>query len=114
MLLVERNDMIQHLSAAAAHPSLGDSVLPGAPDARSNRLDPARLQKLTHFATEFGVADIAVRTGPRQGFPQLLYDPIAGRVRGGIEVKDTAPLQKLRSSASPSKIKKLGLRRNIL
>ena len=26
MSLMERNDMIQHLSAAAAHPSLGDSV----------------------------------------------------------------------------------------
>ena len=56
MSLMERNDMIQHLSAAAAHPSLGDSVLPGTPDARPNRLDPARLQKLTHLAAEFGVA----------------------------------------------------------
>jgi hypothetical protein len=95
MSLMERNDVIQHLSSAAAHPSLGDSVLPGTPETRPNRLDPARLQKLTHFAAEFGVAveqDIAVRTGPRQGLPQLLNDPIAGWVRRGIEVKDAATL----------------------
>ena len=95
MSLMERNDMIQHLPAAAAHPSLGDSVLPGTPDARPNRLDPARLQKLTHLAAALGVAvesEIAVGTGPRQGLPPWLYDPIAGRVRGGIEVKEAAPL----------------------
>ena len=89
MSLMERNDMIQHLSAAAAHPSLGDSVLPGTPDARPNRLDPARLQKLTHLAAEFGVAveqDIPVWAGPRQGLPQLLYDPIGRWVRRSIEV----------------------------
>lgn len=85
MSLMERNDVIQHLSAAAAHPSLGDSVLPGTPDARPNRLDPARLQKLTHIAAEFGVAvelgyigtgratagppAIAVRSNRRLGVP---------------------------------------------
>jgi hypothetical protein len=95
MSLMERNDMIQHLATAAAHPPLCDSVLPRTPDARPHHLDPARLQQITHLAAEFGVAveqDIAVRAGQRQRLPQLLYDPIAGRVRRGIEMKDATPL----------------------
>src|SRR5262249_25457213 len=54
--LVERNDMIQHLATAAAHPSPGDSVLPRTPHARPNSLNPARLQKVIHLAAEQGVA----------------------------------------------------------
>jgi hypothetical protein len=56
MSLMKRNDMIQHLSAAAAHPSLCDSVLLGTPDARNNSLDPTRFQELTHLAAELGIA----------------------------------------------------------
>ena len=84
MSLMERNDVIQHLAAAAAYPPLGDSVLPRTPEARPNRLEPARLQERTYLAAEFGVAveqDIAVWTGPRQGLPQLSYDLIARWMR---------------------------------
>jgi hypothetical protein len=52
-------------------------------------LDPARSQEVSHLAAELGVAVeqyIPVLAGQRQRLPQLLYDPIARRVRRDIEM----------------------------
>src|SRR6516162_3784083 len=42
MSLVQRDHVIQHLTAYAPYPSLGGSVLPRAANARPDSLDPAR------------------------------------------------------------------------
>lgn len=55
MLLVQRDDGIQHLAAAAAHPAFRYSVLPRASDARADGLNLARLQERQHIAAELGV-----------------------------------------------------------
>jgi len=44
------------------------------------------------------VDDEAVGMAARQHIPQLLYDPIAGRVRRGIEMKDATPLMSVLST----------------
>jgi hypothetical protein len=51
------NDVIQHLSAAAAHPSLTDSLLPRTPH--------ARLQKLTHSGAKLGIRQVGPPTAQR-------------------------------------------------
>ncbi len=56
MSLIERNDVIQHLAAAAAHPSLCGSILPRTPDAGPNGLDAALLQEVPHGTAELGIA----------------------------------------------------------
>lgn len=95
MSLVQRDDVIQHLMAAAANPSFHDSVLPGTSNACPNGLDPARLQELAHFAAELAVAveqDVSVWTWQRQRLPQLLDNPVAGWMCRRIEMENPAPL----------------------
>jgi hypothetical protein len=45
MSFVQRDDVIQHLTSAAANPSFRDSVLPGTANACPNGVDPARAFK---------------------------------------------------------------------
>ena len=83
MSLVQWDHVIQHLTAYAPHPSFRDSVFPWTANARPDSLDPARFQKGTHLGAEFAVTiedDVAVRAWKRQGFSELLQNPIARRV----------------------------------
>ena len=48
VVLVHDDHVIQHLSASAADPSLGDPILPRAPKSRSLRLDSKILDRLSH------------------------------------------------------------------
>jgi hypothetical protein len=92
MLLIEGNDMIKYLAASTADPALRDSVLPRAPNTRANRLDAACLEEFPYIPAELGVMveqDIPVAARKRQSLPQLLHDPIAGGMRGGIEMQDS-------------------------
>src|SRR5271169_2159026 len=80
MLLVQRNDMIEHFAASTADPALSDSVLPGAPSTGANKSNVTGFQKLENIAAEFGVAveeDVPVATGKRQSVAQLSHDLIA-------------------------------------
>ena len=89
MLLIEGNDVIECLAANISDPTLRDSVLPRAPNTRTNRLDAAGLEKLAYIATELGVTieqDIPVAARKRQSLSQLLRDPIGGGMRRGIEM----------------------------
>ena len=51
MLLIEGNDVVECLAANISDPTLRDSVLPRAPNTRTNRLDAAGLEKLAYIAT---------------------------------------------------------------
>lgn len=45
MWLVQRNDMVEHLAAATAHPAFRDTVLPGCLDTGSFGCQAGRLQE---------------------------------------------------------------------
>ena len=95
VLFIQRNDMIQHLAAATADPALGYAVLPRSAYARANGLETAGLEKPAYIAAELRVTvehDVLVATGKRQSLPELLDDPIAGRMRRGIEMQNSPPI----------------------
>jgi len=60
---VQRDHVIQHLPADALDPSLGDAVLPGAPNPGPNDFQSAVLQKGVGVAAEFAVVVEHVRIG---------------------------------------------------
>jgi hypothetical protein len=89
MSLVQRDHVIQHLTADAPHPSFRDSVLPRTANACPDSFDPARFQKAEHLCAELAVTikdDVAVWAWKRQGLSELLQNPIARRMRGGVEM----------------------------
>ena len=94
MLFVQRDHMVQDLSATASDPSFGGSILPGRLDARPFWFQTRRLQKRNHVSIEFRIAvqdDVTVWTSFRKGLAQLLDDPLRSRVAGHVEVRDPAP-----------------------
>ena len=89
MLIVQRDDVIEHFAANTAHPALCHSILLRALNTGANRFDGTRLQKLHNSPAELGVMveqDVAVGTGKRQSLAQLLSDPVAGRMLRDVEV----------------------------
>jgi len=93
MSLIQRDYVIRHLPATTANPALRDSVLPWTPDACANRFYAACLQELDDITAEFGIPvqyNVALGTGQGERLSQLLYDPLARRVRRGVEVQNTA------------------------
>ena len=64
MLLIQRDDIVEHLSAATSDPPLRNSVLRGDLNARPLRLQSGRSQQIHDFVVEFRVVvkeHIAVR-----------------------------------------------------
>jgi hypothetical protein len=53
MLFVKRIDMIKNLAAAASHPALGDTILPGRLNARSLRRQPVDFKNLMTSESNF-------------------------------------------------------------
>ena len=93
MSLIQRDYVIRHLPAQTSNPALRDSVLPWTPDACANGFNAARLQELDDITAELGVPvqyNVALGTGQGERLSQLLYDPLARRVRRGVEVQNTA------------------------
>src|SRR6266567_4056034 len=89
--LIQRDYVIGHLAATTSNPALRDSVLPRAPDARANGFNAARLQELDNIAAEFSIPvkdNLPVKTGQRESFAQLLYDPLARRMLRNVEVEN--------------------------
>src|SRR5215471_21850069 len=80
MSLVQRDHVIQHLTAYAPHPSFRHSVLPRTANARPDHFDPTRFQKATHLAWR------------GQGLSKLLQNPIARRMPSGVEMENTTPM----------------------
>jgi len=78
VLFVQRNDVVQDLSPAAADPSFRDAILPGRLDARLPGLQTRCLQKGDDIAIEFRIAvedDVTIWAGFGKRLPQLLHDP---------------------------------------
>src|SRR4030095_15257150 len=95
MSLVQRDHVIQHLTAYAPHPSFRDSVLPRTANACPDSFDSARFQKAEHLGAELAVTikhDVAVWAWKRQNLSELLQNPIARRMRGGVEMENAAPM----------------------
>ncbi len=93
MRLIQRDHVIRHLAATTSNPALRDSVLPWTPDAGANGFKAARLQELHDSAAECGIPvqyNVPLGTGQGERLSQLLYDPLARRVRRGVEVHNTA------------------------
>jgi len=93
MSLIQWDYVIRHLPATTANPALRDSVLPWTPDACANGFYAACLQELDYITAEFGIPvqyNVPLGTGQGERLSQLLYDPLARRVRGGVEVHNTA------------------------
>jgi len=92
MLLVQNDDIVQ----ATAHPAFRHAVLPRRLHTRSFGLQPRRLQEGDEIGIEFLVVvkdGVSIGTGLRKGFPQLLDDPLRGRVTDHVEVEDpTTPV----------------------
>src|SRR5215469_5989417 len=77
------------------HPSFRDSVLPSTANAPPDSFDPARFQKAAHLAAELAVTikdHVAVSAWKRQCLSKLLQNPIARRMRGGVERENAAPM----------------------
>ena len=92
MSLVGRNHVVEQLTAAASHPSLRDSVLPGACN-RTSQWRNAHCANLGwHFESVFGVLiehDESGDVGMWEGISELLSCPDTGWMSGDIEVQDT-------------------------
>ena len=87
-------DVIQHLSADAADPSLGDRVLPGRPVRRLRRLDAERPNGRDYGGAELGVAiedEKAWSLVERERLPKLLDNPGRSRPLRHREVHHAAP-----------------------
>jgi hypothetical protein len=95
VLFIQRNDMVQYLAAANCRPSA--QPLRFATDCArcANGLETTGLEKPEYFTAELRVTvenDVPVATGKRQSLPELLDDPIAGRVRRDIEMQNPPPI----------------------
>jgi len=93
VLRIERDQVIQDLTATTADPTFRHSVLARASEARSYRLDSATPQKLEDFVAEFRIPvenHVSIRARQREGLAQLLQDPVAGGMCTGVEMQDSA------------------------
>ena len=87
MSLIQRDHVIRHFPATTFNPALRDSVLPWTPNACANGFYAARLQELDDITAEFGIPvqyNVPLGTGQGERLSQLLYDPLARRVRRGL------------------------------
>ena len=93
--LVHRNDVIEQITAAAFHPALGHSVLPGTPDRGSHAGDSQGANGRPYFQAVFLIVikqqELRGRF-VRKRFSQLLRDPTAGGMTGDVEVRNLSPV----------------------
>ncbi len=92
MLFVQRDDMVESLSAAASTQRSRSPVLPRRLQACALRLQASSLQKGNHIGSEFRfvVEDGMTMTSLGKRFPQLLHQPISGRMTSDVEMQNPA------------------------
>ena len=93
MVFVEYDDMVEQIATTTADEAFRNSVLPWALKAGSLGLDTEALDRIDYMVTEVRPAikyEIAWCRVVRKCLPQLLDHPLAGRMPGHVEVKDTA------------------------
>ena len=96
MLVAQRDHVIEKLPAHGAHPPFGDSVLPRSADARSFGLKAGRLQERHDVPVELRIPvhdHVAVGTGVRKCFAQLLNHPLRARGKKGGRPKEATKKQ---------------------
>ena len=89
MSFIQRDDLIQDLSATTSNPSLRGSILPGGLEARPLRFQTRRLQKRNDGGIEFRIAvqdQITVWANLRESLAQLLDDPLRTRMSRHVEM----------------------------
>jgi hypothetical protein len=90
MLFVERNHVVEYLSATRFHPAFGDTVLPGSLNARLLWLQTRDFQEGDDFRVDLRVAvqdDVTIRTSFGEGLTQLLDDHSAVGCRVTLKCK---------------------------
>ena len=95
VFFVHWDDMVEDLTAAAANPSFGGSVLPWRLNARSFWLKSGGLQERNHIDVEDRIViqnGVAIGSRLWKGFSQLLHDPIGRWMRRNVEVENPAAL----------------------
>jgi hypothetical protein len=93
MSLVQDDQVIKKLSATAPDPTFRNSILPRAGWAYACGFHATGGKQLGYLVAKLAVTiknRMAVRTGFRKCFSQLLHYPAAGRVFGDVEVEDLA------------------------
>ena len=89
MSFVQRDDMVQNLSATTSNPSFRSSVLPGRLNAGPLRLQRRGLLKCDHGGIEFRITvqdHVTVRASFRKSLAQLLNDPLRTRMSSNVEM----------------------------
>ena len=93
MLFVDRDDVVENLTAATSDPAFCDSVLPWRLNTRALRLQAGCLQECNHLTAEFRVVvqqDVAVWIRSGKHFSQLLHYPIGSRMTGDMDMENSA------------------------
>jgi len=93
MNVTEDDQMIEKFSTTAFDPAFRDSILPWACRAYAHGFHAFRCQHIGHLLAELGITiqdRVAVWTGFRKCFPQLLHYPGAGWMFRDIEMEDLA------------------------
>lgn len=89
MRFIQRDDVIQKLSATASNPALGDSILPRSLNTRQLWSKTSAVQKCGHGAIELSVVvqnDITIRLTSRECLTELLQNPPLGRMRCDLDM----------------------------
>src|SRR4029453_13736331 len=90
MNVIEDNQVIEKLSATASDPAFRDSILPRACRAYVHAFCAGRSQHIGNLLAKLGITiqdRVAVRTGFRKGFSELLHYPGAGWGVRDVEVE---------------------------
>src|SRR5215471_13803788 len=90
--LVESNHMVQQLAAAAPHPTLGDTILPGTFERGPYGFYLQASNGCRDLGPVFCAPVMDEKSGSRlerERLPQLLDDPTACRVLRDVEMQDT-------------------------
>jgi hypothetical protein len=93
--LVKNDYVVQQFPAAGPRPAFRDAILPGTPIGSSNQLAAQISEHLRSFSLipAVPIKDQVARCAVfRKSFAQLLHDPLALGMFGGIEVEDSPPL----------------------
>ena len=96
MNVIENDQVIEKLSATVSDPAFRDSILPRACRAYAHRFYAVRSQHIRDLLAKLGITiqdRVAVRTGFRKCFSQLLHDSGAGWVFDDEETKQDSKIE---------------------
>src|SRR5664279_2059780 len=95
MTLIQRDHVVEQVTAAASDPTLGGPILPGTPNRGTDRCHLQRADRRWHFQSVLRIAVEYEKSGRGivgKSFSQLLHDPGASRMASDVEVQDAAAI----------------------